>query len=199
VTASLALVLTLASGVAASTPTTDPGRLPQTRAEPGFARSFHHQMTVLWQAIVSDDVPLGWKVFFPESAYIKMKTGLIPSPAADFTGRLLGFYDLDLGAYHDLITDGGAPTLVRVDAARAYAAWIRPSYCENLIGYWHLPGVRFVYRHGSRVYSVAVFSMISWRGVWYVVHLGPNPRPRNVGTVAGFTAGPGRPGPPGGC
>ena len=73
--------------------------------------------------------------------------------------------------------DRGLATLVRVEADAHDAAWTEPRECENLIGYWHLPGVRLVYRHGSRVYSVEVDSLISWRGVWYVVHLGPNPRP----------------------
>ncbi|MFI5035499.1 MAG: hypothetical protein ACHQFZ_04770 [Acidimicrobiales bacterium] len=196
-----AFVAVSATVAAGADPTTlvDPGRLPQTTAEPATGAALNHQMAVLWQAIVRDDVPLGWKVFFPESAYIRMKTGLIPDPPGDFTGRLLGFYDLDLGAYHLLVARGGAPTFVGVEAVHADAAWIRPGYCENLIGYWHLPGVRLVYRHGDRVFSVAVFSLISWRGVWYVVHLGPNPRPRNVGTVAGYETGRGVPGPPGGC
>jgi hypothetical protein len=128
-----------------------------------------------------------------------MKTGLIASPAADYIGRLIGFYDLDVRAYHRLVATAGTPTLLRVSTNRVDAAWIAPHYCENLIGYWHLPGVRFVFRLRKTVYSVAIDSLISWRGVWYVVHLGPNPRARDVGTVDGFLIGPGHPGPPGGC
>ena len=41
--------------------------------------------------------------------------------------------------------------------------------------------------------------MISWRGEWYVVHLGPNPRPTNTGTVDMPALGPGTPGSAGGC
>ena len=67
------------------------------------------------------------------------------------------------------------------------------------IGYWHVPGVRLVFQRGHQVVSVAVASLISWRGVWYVVHLGPNPRPANVGTVDNYRVGPGTPGPAGGC
>ncbi|MDE3064196.1 MAG: hypothetical protein KGJ36_00805 [Acidobacteriota bacterium] len=189
----------LGTAGAATTTTVDPGRLPQTRAEPSTGAPLTRQMTNLWRAIVRDDVNLGHAVFFPESAYVRMKTGLIPDPAGDYINRLVGFYTLDLSAYHDLVTRGGPPTLVRVAATRAYAAWIPPGYCENRIGYWHLPGVRLVYLRAGRLYSVAAFSLISWRGVWYVVHLGPNPRPRNVGTVFGYSVGPGVPGPPGGC
>ena len=60
------------------------------------------------------------------------------------------------------------------------------------------PGVRIVYQQGSVVRSFAVDSLISWRGVWYVVHLGPNPRPSDAGTVDQPETGPGTPGPPGG-
>ncbi|MGH9021048.1 MAG: hypothetical protein ACRDV0_08545 [Acidimicrobiales bacterium] len=194
--AATALFTLPASGAWAGT--ADPGRLPQTRAEPALGVTLNAQMLTLWRAITSDDVALARSVFFPETAYVKMKTGLLASPAGDFVDRLVGFYNLDLGAYHRLIA-GGHARLVRVSDARADAAWIAPGACENLVGYWHLPGVRLVYTRAGATYSVAVFSLISWHGVWYVVHLGPNPRPSDVGTVDGFTHGPGTPGPAGGC
>ena len=89
--------------------------------------------------------------------------------------------------------------LVSADADPGLARWIAPGECENSIGYWHLPGVRLVYRDAGTVRSFAVASLISWRGAWYVVHLGPNPRPSNVGTVDQPADGAGTPGPGGGC
>jgi hypothetical protein len=195
-----ALVVMAVAPVSAGTTTTiDAGRLAQTTAEPSDGAALNAQMAVLWRAIEQDNVALARTVFFPESAYISMKTGMIPDPSDDFIHRLIGFYDLDIGAYHRLVESGGPSVLVRVEANRADAAWIGPRDCENLIGYWHLPGVRLVYRHGAKVDSVAVDSLISWRGVWYVVHLGPNPRFSDAGVVDGFSAGPGVPGPAGGC
>ena len=94
---------------------------------------------------------------------------------------------------------GPTTTLVRVDANAHFAQWIAPGVCENKIGYWHVPGVRLVLRRGTHLVSVAIFSLISWRGLWYVVHLGPNPRPVDVGTVDDFENGAGTPGPAGGC
>lgn len=186
------------SGASTTTTTVNPGTLPQTRAEPAFGAALDAQMATLWRAILADSPGVGRRVFFPEPAYVRMKTGLLPSPSGDYADRLLAFYDLDLGAYHRLIA-GHAARLARVDYDRADAAWIAPGACENLIGYWHLPGVRLVYSRAGATYSVAVFSLISWRGVWYVVHLGPNPRPVDTGTVAGYARGPGTPGPAGGC
>lgn len=187
------------SNASSTTATIDPGRLPPTSAEPSLALPLVHQMDALWNDVRTNNVVRAQSLFFPRGAYLRMKTGLLPSPSADYAQRLLAFYNLDVAAYHRYLFTGGAPTLVGVTLNRADATWIAPGHCENLIGYWHLPGVRLVYRHGTKEFSVAVASLISWRGVWYVVHLGPNPRPTNVGTVADPRSGPGTPGPAGGC
>ena len=138
-------------------------------------------------------------VFFPEAVYVSMKTGILPDPTSDFVGRLLAFYSLDLVTYHDAISSAHSVHLVEVIADSSDAEWISPGDCENHFGYWHLPGVRLVYRMNGVVKSFAVASLISWRGQWYVVHLGPNPRPESVGTVDQPANGAGLPGPPGGC
>jgi len=129
-----------------------------------------------------------------------MKTGVLSDPSSDYAGRLIAFYDLDVPAYHQALgSDGGSAVLVSIDADPSLARWIPPGTCENKMGYWHLPGVRLVYRTTSGVHSFAVASLISWRGTWYVVHLGPNPRPSSIGTVALPADGSGTPGPGGGC
>jgi hypothetical protein len=186
--------------ITVTTTTIDPGLLAQTMAEPPVGASLRVSLEPLWHAIVTGATAQALPVFFPESAYLKMKQGLLPDPASDYIDRLIGFYKLDITAYH-LALGGTAPStrLIGVTATAADAAWIGPGDCENLIGYWHLPGVRFVYDDAGTVKSFAVASLISWRGVWYVVHLGPNPRPVDVGTVDQPSDGPGIPGPPGGC
>lgn len=178
---------------------TPPGSLPQTTSEPNFSAGLNAQMHVLWRAITSNSPALAGRVFFPRAAYLRMKTGEIPNPGADYTRRLIGFLNLDVAAYHRLLSANPPVTFERVLTSPADAAWIAPGACENKIGYWHLPGVRLVFKQGHRVKSFAVASLISWRGIWYVVHLGPNPRPVSVGTVDSFHIGPGTPGPAGGC
>ena len=155
-------------------------------------------MNVLWRSIVNDSPSLGQTVFFPRAAYLQMKTGQIPEPSQDFSNRLIALFDLDINAYHSAVAGKGV-TLIRVEADPAFAQWIAPGVCETKIGYWHLPGVRLVFGSRGSLKSFEVASLISWRGVWYVVHLGPNPRSRNVGTVDGLMNGVGRPGPGGGC
>jgi hypothetical protein len=173
--------------------------LVQTRVEPSFAAPLTARMHRLFHAISADSPSLGASLFFPRSAYFEMKVGLISNPSADYRDRLVALFNLDLHSYHQLLLAHPASFLVRVNANPRLATWIAPGACENRIGYWHVPGVRLVVSRNHRTVSVAVFSLISWRGVWYVVHLGPNPRPRDVGTVAGFAPGPGTPGPGGGC
>ena len=200
VVAVLTLVLTSTVTFAtASFASTNPGSLPQTTTEPSFAAPLTHQMQTLATAIRTDSPTLGETVFFPSAAYINMKTGEIPSPASDYVDRLIAFFKLDLVAYHQRLYSGAMTTFVRVRANPADAAWISPGVCENRIGYWHVQGVRLEFIRDSKVVSVAVASLISWRGLWYVVHLGPNIAPWGVGKVDGYSPGGGVPGPGGGC
>jgi hypothetical protein len=196
VAAIVVLSMTLSAPAGASTA---PGSLPQTNAEPSFGTALTTSMRELARAISLNQPALATTIFFPENAYLKMKTGVISYPATDFTGRLVAFYRLDIAAYHQALIRGSTTRFLRVNANARLAQWIAPGACENTIGYWHVPGVRLVWQQGHKVVSVAVASLISWRGVWYVVHLGPNPRPSNVGTVDDFENGPGVPGPGGGC
>jgi hypothetical protein len=173
--------------------------LSQTSVEPSFGAPLTAMMRQLFSAISANSPGPAMSLFFPRGAYVFMKTGLIPNPSADYEHRLIAFFNLDIGAYHQLLTGRPRTTFVRVNANPRLATWIGPGTCENRVGYWHVPGVRLVVRRDNRTVSVAVDSLISWRGVWYVVHLGPNPRPQYIGTVDRFAPGPGVPGPAGGC
>ena len=73
----------------------------------------------------------------------------------------------------------------------AYAHWVPPAVCDNRLGYWELPNARLVYASGGQVRSIGIASLISWRGVWYVVHLGAVTRTGAGGVVASPSAGPG--------
>lgn len=172
---------------------------PTQRVEPSRGLPLTQRMSTLFRAITTDSTAIAAPLFFPESAYVSMKTGQIPAPASDYRERLVALYRLDLARYHHVIVAQGAAAFVGVNVAGTRAQWISPGDCENSIGYWHVPGVRLVYRLAGVVRSVAVDSLISWRGVWYVVHLGPNPRRLNVGTLDAPALGRGRAGPPGGC
>ena len=167
-----------------------------TRPAPQSAIAVGH---ALFTDLVNQDGAAARPLFFPEAAYVAMKTGQIPNPSSDYVDRLLAFYSLDEVAYHRYLVTGGQPRLLRVLVNVSQAQWIAPNVCENNVGYWHQPPIRLVYVQRGVVKSVAIDSLSSWRGHFYIVHLGPNPRPVNIGTVDLPERGPGLPGPAGGC
>jgi hypothetical protein len=179
-------------------PAPAPG-LPQTRARPSAATPvFQAEMTDLWTAVVTGQPVTGAPAFFPLSAYKKVKA--IADPAADWNARLFGDFRLDVGAAHRLLGAGAAHArLLRVIVPSANADWINPGVCYNAVGYWHVGGARLVYQQDGQVRSIGIASLISWRGQWYVVHFGAVLRTGSVGLVDQPAAGPGIPGPAGGC
>ena len=76
------------------------------------------------------------------------------------------------------------------------AAWVYPGACYNIDGYWHVGGARVVYHEHGQERSLGIASLISWRGVWYVVHFGAVLRSVVTGIVDQPAVGPGIPGPP---
>lgn len=186
----LAAVLTATPALAG-----DPGRLPQTPVLPSTtSAAFRVRMAALWRGIVSDSPRVAAAAFFPLSAYEQAKA--VADPAADYRARLLGAFAADVAAAHRLVVaPRGRATFVRVAVPHEWA-WIPPGACVNRVGYWHAPGSRLVYRQGGGLRSFGVYSLISWRGQWYVVHLGVWNEP---GTIVEPAAGVGPFGPPGGC
>ena len=172
------------------------GRLRQTQAFPSTHDvAFRDAMDDLWLAITKDRPDYASQSFFPEAAYVQAKA--ISYAASDWTNRLWLDFELDVHAAHAVV--GGDAHLVRVDMAPDWeAAWIPPGYCYNAVGYWHINGARLVYDRYGEERSIGVASLISWRGVWYVVHFGGVIRPA-VGIVDDAETGPGYPGPAGGC
>lgn len=177
-----------------------PQGLPQTMVLPSASSQiFQGEMTDLWTAIVTGNPSVALQSFFPLTAYRQVKA--ISDPTADWNSRLAGDYVLDIKAAHDYLgADAGQAHLVEtIVASPRYAAWIVPGVCYNKVGYWHVPGSRLVYRVRGQLRSIGIASLISWRGQWYVVHLGAVIRATASGVVDDPAPGTGTPGPPGGC
>jgi len=172
------------------------GRLAQTRAFPSdTSAAFRNAMADLWLAVTTGQPRYALPAFFPVTAYEQVKA--IADPKGDWENRLWYEFTLDVAAAHAVV--GAHAKLVRVIVPTEYAAWVYPGGCYNSIGYWHLPGSRVVYKQGSQLRSFGIASLISWRGVWYVVHFGAVIRSGGGGEVDDAQAGTGVPGPPGGC
>ena len=155
-------------------------------------------MTDLWAGVVSGRAHLAMASFFPLVAYEQVKA--IAYPAADWQNRLAAEFRADVIAAHQLMGRAArSATLVRVVVPEQQADWISPGVCSNGVGYWHVAGARVVYRVGGQTRSFGIASLISWRGRWYVVHLGGELRTGTGGMVDQPALGPGVPGPPGGC
>ena len=56
-----------------------------------------------------------------------------------------------------------------------------------------------MYREGGVTHSFGIASFISWRGDWYLIHLGALVRGGAYGIVDDPETGEGFPGAPGGC
>jgi hypothetical protein len=174
----------------------DAATLAQTRAFPSTTdTAFKNVIHDFWLAVTTGDPNYAKPAFFPEKAYEQVKA--ISDPDYDWQTRLWAEFTLDVAAVHPLI--GKNAKLLKVNVPTEYATWIPPGACYNSIGYWHVPGSRVVYEQGGATRSFGITSFISWRGDWYLVHLGALSRPAPVGIVDDAQPGPGVPGPPGGC
>jgi len=172
------------------------GDLPQTRAFPSTnSAAFHDTMQDVWLAVITGNARLALPAFFPRAAYQKLKA--IYDPTADWDNRLWYDFTLDVAAAHRVVDPDAH--LVRVIVAGYDAAWVYPGVCDNSIGYWHVSGARVVYRQHGEERSIGIASLISWRGVWYVVHFGAVLRSAVTGIVDDPEVGPGVAGPAGSC
>lgn len=174
-----------------TTTTTGPGSLPQTGAFPSTSSPlFTANMAALWNAVVTNSLSSGMPAFFPEPAYVQLKT--VASASSDFTNRLQSDYQLDIAAAHALLGPNSATAqFVSVNADSAYGHWINTGVCDNDVGYFELPNARVVYTVDGQTRSFGIASMISWRGEWYVVHLGAILRSGSGGEVDDPETGPG--------
>jgi hypothetical protein len=176
-----------------TTTTTGPGSLPQTNVLPTTSDpQFATEMAALWNGIVSNAPQAASPAFFPEGAYLQLKD--LAGAQSDYTNRLVYDYGLDIGAAHGaLAPDPAHAQFVRIDANPSFAHWVRPGVCDNGIGYYELPNSRLVYQEDGQTRSFGIASMISWRGEWYVVHLGAILRSSAAGVVADPEVGAGVP------
>jgi hypothetical protein len=174
----------------------DAASLPQTSARPrtddtAFGNAVHD----IWLAVTTGDPDDALPAFFPQKAYLQVKA--VGNPAADWDERLWYDFTLDLAAVHKLVPRDA--TLVKVIVPAQYERWIGAGACYNNVGYWNVPGARVVYQAGGVTRSFGIASFISWRGDWYLVHLGAEVRSAAYGIVDDPEVGEGVPGPPGGC
>ena len=169
---------TSGTATAPTTPTTstsspvDPGTLPQTDEKPtASGAQFDANVNALWQAIARDDPSLARPFFFPLSAYLQVKD--ISNPAGDYQSRLIANYEQDIHTLHTQLGDAASRAqLTGMSVPNDQAQWITPGTEYNKGSYWRVYGSTLNYTVDGQSRSFPVTSLISWRGQWYVVHLG---------------------------
>ena len=182
-----------------TTTKTDPGALPQTDALPSpTSPQFLAAMQALFGAIAAGTPATAQVAFFPQSAYLQVKD--IADAAGDYQTRLVGAYDLDILAAHAALGAGVATaSLTGVDVPMQYAHWVPPGTCSNGVGYYEVANSRMVYTEAGVTRSFGIASLISWRGEWYVVHLGAVVRSGAGGVVLDPETGAGTSAPSSTC
>jgi len=152
--------------------TVDPGTLPQTDERPSATGAqFDAGVRGLWQAIVTDDPAPALPFFFPQSAYVQVKA--ISDPVGDYRSRLIANYEQDIHTLHaQLGAEASRCLLTGLSVPGDQAVWVQPGAEYNKGSYWRVYGSRLHYTVDGQDRSFPVTSLISWRGQWYVVHLG---------------------------
>jgi hypothetical protein len=156
----------------ATTATGDPGALPQTDERPvAGGATFDGGVQGLWQAVQQDRPELGMPFFFPQAAYLQVKA--ISDPATDYQQRLIANYEQDVHTLHaQLGADAASAKFAGIDVPDAQAVLVQPGEESNKLSYWRVYGTTLHYTEDGQEHSFPVTSLISWRGEWYVVHLG---------------------------
>ena len=165
---------TTVAPVASTAPATtvDPGALPQTDERPvAGGAAFAAGVQGLWQAIQQDRPELAMPFFFPKRAYLQVKA--ISDPATDYQQRLIANYEEDIHTLHaQLGADAASAQFSGNDVPDSQAVLVQPGEESNKLSYWRVYGTTLRYTESGETNSFPVTSLISWRGQWYVVHLG---------------------------
>jgi hypothetical protein len=163
---------TTATTAAPAPSTTDPGALPQTDEHPtASGATFTAGVNDLWEAIRQDKPELGLPFFFPKSAYLQVKA--ISDPAGDYQNRLIASFEQDVHTLHAQLGANAADAkFVGISVPDDQAVLVQPGEEYNKLSYWRVYGTTMQYAVGDQSGSFPVTSLISWRGEWYVVHLG---------------------------
>lgn len=154
-----------------TTTTVDPGTLPQTDEKPtADGPGFASRMMGLANAIRANDPSFGMSSFFPVEAYKQTKKNT--NPAADWQNRLIANFKVDVAdANKKLGTNASIAKYVGVRVPDT-AKWVLPGEEYNVGPYWRVFKAQMDFTVDGRTVSIPIESMISWRGQWYVVHLG---------------------------
>jgi hypothetical protein len=123
----------------------------------------------LIDALVRDDPAVADDFFFPRAPFIPLKDVADPGRYFD---QLLATYHRDIRSLHAERKDWTGATFVSFELGTP-PTWVAPGKEYNKIGYFRTFGGKLRYRVGDKTKEIAVSTIISWDGRWYVTHLSP--------------------------
>ncbi|MCX6510508.1 MAG: hypothetical protein NT081_06815 [Actinobacteria bacterium] len=154
-----------------TTTTVDPGTLPQTDEKPtGTGAEFENRMKVLANAIITNTPDTAVSAFFPVSAYKQTKKNT--DPAADWKNRLIANFKVDVADANKKLGTNAKTAVFTGVTVPATAVWVKPGEEYNVGPYWRVFKALMNFTVDGKNVQIPIESMISWRGQWYVVHLG---------------------------
>jgi hypothetical protein len=140
----------------------------QTRP-PLTSEDLEQRAAHLLDAIARNDPATGDDFFFPKAPFLPLKD--VGDPARYFD-QLLATYHRDIGSLHAERKDWTGVAFVSFELGTT-PTWVMPGKEYNKIGYFRTFGGKLRYRIGEKVKELAVSTIISWDGRWYVTHLSP--------------------------
>lgn len=154
-----------------TTTTVDPGTLPQTDAKPtGSGPEFDARMQVLANAIITNSPDTAISTFFPVTAYKQTKKNT--DPAADWNNRLIKSFREDVATANKALGPNAKSAVFTGATVPNTAVWVKPGEEYNVGPYWRVFKTQMNFTVDGKNVQIPIESMISWRGQWYVVHLG---------------------------
>ena len=154
-----------------TTTTVDPGTLPQTDEKPtGTGTQFDDRMKVLADAIIDNTPESAISTFFPVTAYKQTKKNT--NPAADWQNRLIANFKVDVADANKKLGPNARTAIFKGVTVPNTAVWVKPGDEYNVGPYWRVFKTQMNFEVDGRTVQIPIESMISWRGQWYVVHLG---------------------------
>ena len=127
-------------------------------------------MKVLAEAIVNNTPENAISTFFPVTAYKQTKR--IPDPPADWNNRLIANFRVDVADANKKLGPNAQSAVFTGVSVPDTAVWVKPGEEYNLGPYWRVFKAQMNFSVDGKNVSIPIESMISWRGQWYVVHLG---------------------------
>jgi len=154
-----------------TTTTVDPGTLPQTDEKPsGTGAEFDARMKTLANAIINNTPDSAISTFFPVSAYKQTKKNT--DPAADWKNRLIANFKVDVADANKRLGANAKNAVFTGVTVPNTAVWVKPGEEYNVGPYWRVFKTQMNFTVDGKNVQIPIESMISWRGQWYVVHLG---------------------------